>query len=31
MTNHIDSSSDERTTNNAVRHTYRTLSEAEKQ
>ncbi|WP_041527394.1 Acb2/Tad1 domain-containing protein [Paracoccus aminophilus] len=26
----IDSSSDQRTANNAVRHTYRTLSEAEK-
>lgn len=31
MTDHVDSSSDSRTANNAVRHQYRTLSEAEKQ
>lgn len=31
MTDHVDSSSDDRTVNNAVRHQYRTLSEAEKQ
>ena len=28
---HVDSTSDERTANNAVRHTYRVLSDAEKQ
>lgn len=31
MTDHVDSSSDDRTANNAVRHQYRTLSDAEKQ
>ena len=31
MTDHVDSKSDERTVNNAVRHTYRVLSDAEKQ
>lgn len=31
MTDHVDSSSDDRTVNNSVRHQYRTLSEAEKQ
>jgi len=31
MTDHVDSSSDARTANNAVRHQYRTLSDAEKQ
>lgn len=30
MADRIDSSSDDRTANNAVRHQYRTLSEAEK-
>lgn len=30
MTDHVDSASDDRTANNAVRHTYRVLSEAEK-
>ena len=30
-TKHVDSSSDARTANNAVRHTYRVLSDAEKQ
>lgn len=30
MTQHVDSASDDRTANNAVRHTYRVLSEAEK-
>jgi len=28
---HLDSASDDRTANNAVRHTYRVLSDAEKQ
>lgn len=31
MTDHVDSTSDERTKNNAVRHKYRVLSDAEKQ
>lgn len=31
MTDHVDSSSDDRTVNNAVRHQYRTLSDLEKQ
>ena len=31
MTDHIPSQSDDRTANNAVRHTYRVLSDAEKQ
>ena len=31
MTQHVDSASDDRTANNAVRHTYRVLSDAEKQ
>lgn len=30
MTKHVDSASDARTANNAVRHAYRVLSEAEK-
>lgn len=30
MTTHVDSASDARTANNAVRHTYRVLSDAEK-
>ena len=30
MSNHVDSASDDRTANNAVRHTYRVLTEAEK-
>lgn len=30
MTDHVDSASDDRTANNAVRHTYRVLSDAEK-
>jgi hypothetical protein len=30
MTNTVDSASDDRTANNAVRHTYRVLSDAEK-
>jgi hypothetical protein len=30
MTTHVDSASDERTANNAVRHQYRVLSDAEK-
>lgn len=30
MTNHVNSASDDRTANNAVRHTYRVLSDAEK-
>lgn len=30
MADHVDSASDDRTANNAVRHTYRVLSEAEK-
>lgn len=30
MTDYIDSNSDDRTANNAVRHQYRVLSEAEK-
>ena len=30
MTKHVDSASDARTVNNAVRHTYRVLSDAEK-
>lgn len=30
MTKHVDSTSDERTANNAVRHKYRVLSDAEK-
>lgn len=30
MTGHVDSASDERTANNAVRHTYRVLSDDEK-
>ena len=31
MTKHVDSASDARTANNAVRHKYRVLSDAEKQ
>lgn len=31
MTEHVDSASDDRTANNAVRHKYRVLSDAEKQ
>jgi hypothetical protein len=31
MADHVDSASDDRTANNAVRHTYRVLSDAEKQ
>ena len=31
MTDHIHSTSDDRTANNAVRHTYRILTDAEKQ
>jgi DNA polymerase/3'-5' exonuclease PolX len=31
MTQTVDSASDDRTANNAVRHTYRVLSDAEKQ
>lgn len=31
MPQHVDSASDDRTANNAVRHTYRVLSDAEKQ
>ena len=31
MTNHVDSASNDRTANNAVRHAYRVLSDAEKQ
>lgn len=31
MTKHVDSASDDRTANNAVRHQYRVLSDAEKQ
>ena len=31
MTDHINSASDDRTANNAVRHQYRVLSDAEKQ
>jgi hypothetical protein len=31
MTKHVDSTSDARTANNAVRHTYRVLTDAEKQ
>lgn len=31
MTNHVDSASNDRTANNAVRHTYRVLSDTEKQ
>jgi len=31
MTNHVQSQSDDRTANNAVRHTYRILTDAEKQ
>ena len=31
MTNHVDAASDDRTANNAVRHTYRVLTDAEKQ
>lgn len=31
MTKHVDSASDDRTANNAVRHKYRVLSDAEKQ
>lgn len=31
MENHVDSSSDQRTVNNVMRHEYRVLSEAEKQ
>lgn len=31
MKEHVHSASDERTANNAVRHTYRVLSDAEKQ
>lgn len=31
MTNHVDSASNDRTANNAVRHTYRVLSDAKKQ
>lgn len=30
MERHVDSSSDDRTANNAVRHTYRVLNDAEK-
>lgn len=30
MTDRVDSASDDRTANNAVRHTYRVLSDAEK-
>lgn len=30
MADHVDSASDDRTANNAVRHTYRALSDAEK-
>ena len=30
MTTHVDSTSDERTANNTMRHKYRVLSEAEK-
>ena len=30
MTDHVDSTSDDRTANNALRHTYRVLSDAEK-
>lgn len=30
MTDHVDSAGDDRTVNNAVRHTYRVLSAAEK-
>ena len=30
MTQHVDSASDARTVNNAVRHTYRVLSDVEK-
>lgn len=30
MSTHVDSASDDRTANNAVRHTYRVLSDAEK-
>lgn len=30
MTRHVNSASDDRTANNAVRHTYRVLSEEEK-
>ncbi|KQM58801.1 MULTISPECIES: Acb2/Tad1 domain-containing protein [unclassified Sphingomonas] len=30
MTEHVHSASDDRTANNAVRHTYRVLSDAEK-
>lgn len=30
MSDHVDSTSDERTVNNAVRHKYRTLTDAEK-
>ena len=31
MSDHVHSASDDRTANNAVRHTYRVLSDAEKQ
>lgn len=31
MNDHVDSASDDRTANNAVRHTYRKLTDAEKQ
>lgn len=31
MTDRVDSASDDRTANNAVRHTYRVLTDAEKQ
>lgn len=31
MSQHVDSASDDRTANNAVRHTYRVLSDDEKQ
>ena len=31
MSEHVDSASDDRTANNAVRHTYRVLSDDEKQ
>jgi len=31
MTEHVDSTSDDRTANNAVRHKYRVLSDEEKQ
>ena len=31
MTKHVDSASDSRTANNAVRHQYRVLTDAEKQ